>query len=318
MNHLFDLSSPQKRERLLLAAAGIVFLVIMLPIFYQLFIKEVSNLRRARNDLKTEIEKYENDVKRKTEIKARLDHLTARSLPSKDDFAKSLYQNYLMVLAGDTGIQGSRIDPGSVAVVKAQNKTYYNKYTFTIHGKGSLEKISEFLRRFRKSDYLHLVRKVTPRPIKNSNDMDVSITIEALSLPQARTTRTLPITDAKQFAATDADKIMLKLITDRALFSPFVPPQAVVEQRPREEVRPASFDHSPYCYVTGVVEVDGKPQVWVEIRTEGKTFKLYEGEMFKLGTVRCFVKKIEFDRVQFEASGGLYTIKTGKSFVEYE
>jgi hypothetical protein len=319
MNHLLDISSPQKRERFLLVAAGIVLLIIIVPIFYRIFVVEISSLRKDRNRFKIEIEKYENDIKHKTEIKDRLDHFIARSLPSKDDFAKSLYQNYLMDLAGETGIRESRIDPGSVAVVKTQNKTHYNKYTFTLHGKGSLDKIAEFLRQFYKADYLHLVRKVSPRPVKNSQDMDVSITIEALSLPQARANRTLPKIDEQQLAITDNDKIMLKRITDRSLFSAFVPARQEPEPRSREELRPPNhFDQSPYCYVIAVVEVNGKPQVWIDLRTEGKKFRLYEGEMFQLGNVRCFVRKIEFDRVQFEAAGGFYTIKTGKSFAEYE
>ncbi|MDR2438684.1 MAG: hypothetical protein LBE12_04845 [Planctomycetaceae bacterium] len=317
--NLFDISSPQKRERFLLIAAGAVFLIIMVPIFHRIFITEILSLRKTRNQYKTEIEKYENDIKHKTEIKNRLDHFITRSLPSKDDFAKSLYQNYLMDLAGETGIRESRIDPGSVAVAKTQSKTHYNKYTFTLHGKGSLDKVAEFLRRFYKADYLHLVRKVSPRPIKNSQEMDVSITIEALSLPQARSNRTLPKIDDLQLAVTDNDKTMLKRIMERSLFSAFVPARTQPEPRVREEIRPPNrFDQSPYCYVIAVVEVNGKPQVWIDLRTEGKKFRLYEGEMFQLGNVRCFVRKIEFDRVQFEASGGFYTIKTGKSFAEYE
>ncbi|MDR2705599.1 MAG: hypothetical protein LBC02_07450 [Planctomycetaceae bacterium] len=319
MNQLFDISSPQKRERLLLVAAGVVFFIIMVPIFYRIFITEVSALRSERNRIKADIDKYENDIKHKTEIKNRLDHFISRSLPSKDDFAKSLYQNYLMDLAGETGIRESRIDPGSVAVVKTQNKTHYNKYTFTLHGKGSLDKVAEFLRRFYKADYLHLIRKVSPRPIKNSREMDVSITIEALSLPQARSNRTLPAIEEQQLALTDNDKTMLQRITKRSLFSAFVPSRPESAPREREEVRPPNrFDQSPYCYVMAVVEVDGKPQVWIDLRTEGKKFRLYEGEMFQLSGVRCFVKKIEFDRVQFEAAGGFYTIRTGKSFAEYD
>jgi hypothetical protein len=183
-----------------------------------------------------------------------------------------------------------------------------------------LDQIAEFLRRFHKADYLHLIRKVSPRPIKNSKEMDVSITIEALSLPQASSDRTLPDIETTQLTATDTDKTMLKQITDRALFSEYVPPRVVVEQpsTERRTTPPLPFDHSPYCYVTAVVEVNGKPQVWIEIRTEGKKYKLFEGEMFHLGEVRCYVKKIELGKVQFEAVGSLYTIRTGKSFAEYE
>jgi len=180
-----------------------------------------------------------------------------------------------------------------------------------------LEQISEFLRRFHRTDYLHLVRKVSPRPIKNSKEMDVSITVEALSLPQAGARRTLRSISPESLAVTEDEKKMLAEITDRNLFAPYVPPRQAGEPT-APPPKPDDFDHSPYCFVTGIVEVDGKFQVWIDLRTEGKKFKLHEGEMFRLGGVRCYVRKIEYDRVQFEAAGGLYKVKIGKSFADYE
>ena len=318
MNSVFDFSNPKKREKILLIVAGIVFIVVMIPIFYQLFGSDFSKQRNDRNRLKTELARLDEEVSGKNEIKSRLDDLTAQSLPSNDDFAVSLYQNWLMELATEAGIYEKRVDRPSSTQFKAQNKIQYKKYTFTLHGKGTLEQISEFLRRFHKTGYLHLVRKVSPRPIKNSRDMDVSITVEALSLPQARTSRTLPSVDKKQLLLTNDEKTMLKSITDRALFSVYSPPPPVGVARETPQPKPNKFDHSPYCYITAVVEVDDKPQVWIDVRTEGKKYKLYEGEMFRLGDVRCHVKKIEFDRVHVEAAGNLFTIRIGNSFAQYE
>lgn len=317
MSSIFDISTPEKREKFLLVVGAIVFVVVMLPILFQLFGSEVSKRRLERNRLKTEVAKLEEKVKDQKTIKRRLDDLTARSLPSNDNSAIALYQNWLMQLATDVGIEEKRVDRPSSTQIRTQNKNQYQRFTFTLHGRGNLEQISEFLRCFHNTNYLHLIRKVSPKPIKNSRDMEVSITVEALSLPQARSSRTLPSLEGNVLYITQTERDMRKNITDRALFSVYTPPRPEGTPAPAAPT-PNRFDHSPYCFVTAVVEVDDKPQVWVDIRTEGKKHKLFEGDMFRLGTVRCYVKKIEFDRVQFEAVGELYTIKIGNSFAEYE
>jgi hypothetical protein len=319
MSGLFDISTPKKRERFLLIVGGIVLVAVIVPLFYQVFWTDIVKLRTQRNRFKSDIEKLEKDVEQKDAVKKHIDELLATSLPSRDDFAQSLYQNWLMDLATDVGITEKKLDTGSVATVKSQNKTHYKRFTFTLHGKGQLEQVAEFLRRFYNTDYLHLVRKVVPRPVKNSRLMDVSITVEAISLPLARASRTLPAVDKKAAELTDADKAAFEHLKDRNLFAAYVPPRPEGERR--EVVpppQPPSFDQSPYCYVIAVVEVDSKPQVWVHLRTEGKIYKLFEGEMFRLGTVRCYVKKIDFDRVQFEAAGGMYSVRVSKSFAEWE
>ncbi|GHT11022.1 hypothetical protein FACS1894170_04040 [Planctomycetales bacterium] len=302
----------QKRERLLLIVAGVVLLIIAVPFLRSLY-NDTVNLQKQRQKLQTDIVKYQNEAGKKDEIKKRLTELTNQSLPSRDDAALSQYQNYLMDLARTAGIKEYRGEAPSV--VKQKNQ--YSKFSFTIHGKGSLEQIAEFLRQFQKTPYLHLVRSVSPRPTKKPDEFDVSIKIEALSLPQSRSNKTLPEVPAEVIAVAEDEKALLKAIKDRALFSEYQPQP---NNQPPEPEKPKldTFDMSPFCYLTAIVEPGEKYQCWINNRIENKTYILSVGEMFKLGDVRCFVKKIEFDRVQFEAAGGLYTIRIGKSFAEFE
>lgn len=323
MSDLFDVSSPQKRERLLLIVAGILFVIVVIPLFYYLFGSDVSKLRLQRTRFQADLKKLESEVEKKDEIRERLTDLTTRSLPPGDSLTQSLYQNWLLDTAYAVGLQSSRIDQGSISHFKAGAnapfKDHYKKYTFTIHCRGTLGQMAEFLRRFHKTDYLHLVRNVSPRPIKNSNEMEISITVEALTLPQAKPSRTLRSISDEALSLTDEDRHKQDAIGGRNLFAAYAPPQPInPSPTPSEETKQEEFDQSPYCYVTAIVEVDDKAQVWVDLRTEGRKYKLYEGEMFRLGGVRCFVKKIEFDRVHFEAAGGLYTVRIGKSFAEYD
>lgn len=311
MSGLFDVSTPQKRERFLLVVGAAMFLIFVIVVFNFLFGGEVSKQRRLRNQLRENIAKLEADLQQKDTIKRRLADFTNRSLPPD---AQSLYQNWLLDTAYDVGLQDRRVDPGSVSSMK----DHYKKYTFTLHGRGTLEQIAEFLRRFNKTEYLHLVRRVAPRSIKNSMEMDVSITVEALTLPKTRVSRTLRSVSGEKLAITDSEKGMLREISSRNLFAPYSPPRP---DGPKPEIAPKQddFDHSPYCFViASIVDKEGKPQVWVNLRTEGKLHKLHEGDMFRLGGVRCFVRKIEEKRATFEAAGGLYTVKVGKSFAEYD
>jgi hypothetical protein len=274
----------------------------------------MSKLQKERKKLQADITELKNKVKNEAEIKKRLTEVYNQSLPTQDQSAQSLYSNWLMQLANEVGIKGYRSDAGSISLTK----NLYKKFTYTLHGKGTLEQLAEFLRRFEKTNYLHLVRKVTPQPIKNSNEFDLTITVEALSLPQSRNVKELPQMETAVTVATDDDKKMLKVITDRAIFTEYQPPPIVAPSQEPERQKPIDFDSSPFCYVTTIVEADGKYQCWVNNRIEGKTYKLNEGEMFRLGGVRVYAKKIDFDRVQFEAAGGLYTIRIGKSFIEFE
>lgn len=316
MNNLFDISTPEKRERFLLIVAGILLVIIVIPIMYSLFGSKTTRLRADRTRLKEDIAKLENDVRQKDQIKKRLDELIEQSLPPGDALAQSLYQNWLIKTAYDAGLQGNQVAPGSVTPMK----DHYRKFTMTLNSRGNLKEISEFLRLFHKTDYLHLVRKVAPRMTRNWEQMDVSITVEALMLPQAKTSQRLRNIPARTIAITDAESQTLRDITQRNLFVAWSPPPPTGPTGPTTPPPPNVFDHSPYCFIGSILEVDGKPQVWVDVRTEGKQFKLYEGDMFRLGGVRCFIKKIDFDnrKVDVEAAGGMYTIKSGNSFAEYE
>ena len=150
--------------------------------------------------------------------------------------------------------------------------------------------------------------------------MDVSIKVESLGLKQAKPSTTLVMSEKAEALSAEAERRMRRAITERAIFSAYVPPQP--QQRavpPPPPPSPPGFDHSPYCFVEAILEVDGQPQAWFNIRTEGKMYQLYEGQNFRLGgAVTCTVKKIEFDRVTIEAAGDLFTIRAGKSFAEYE
>ena len=320
MSIFANLSSPEKREKFLLVVAGLLLVFVIGPIVYGYYWTDMKKLRNQRAQLITSLEKLEKETQNAVEIKKRLEALTAISLPSNDSVAQSAYQNWLLDQARGGGLREIKIDQGSIAPYK----DYYKKFTVTLHGRASLEQLATFLERFQRTDHLQLIRSISIRPLKESREMDVSIKVESIALRQAKPSTALAMRDNPNALGPETEKKMRKTITDRALFSAYVPPAPSRPAGPPPSPPPSGFAHSPYCFVEAIVEVDGKPQVWFNVRTEGKQYRLYEGEMFRLDGVRCIVKKIEFDRVVIEArvkadvAGDLYTIKAGKAFAEYE
>ncbi|MDR1289699.1 MAG: hypothetical protein LBK06_00710 [Planctomycetaceae bacterium] len=309
MNGIFDISTQEKRERLLLIAAGILLVCVVVPFCYNYFGKSIVKLREQNVTLEKSVAQLEAAVKDEKHVRERLAELGKQSLPS-GELAKSQYQNWLLDTAAAAGLRERKVDKGTPTL----NKNNYTQYTFKLNCKGSLEQLAEFLRRFQKTGYLHLVRKISPAMSKNSNLMDFTITVEVLSVIKAQTGRTLRVFDKDILQTTPDEQTILDEIKTRKLFTAYTRPQSPPPTPPRNP----PFYQAPYCYVIAIVESDGRSQVWIDHRTAGKQYKLYEGDSFRLEGVNCTIEKIEFDRIHVEADGQKFIIKQGKSFAEYE
>jgi len=259
-----------------------------------------------------DIEDLELHAKNKEEIQDRLTAFGNQALASSGSIARSEYQNWLGDLARSVGLRNyGSPDPTSTTLKGAGMK-----HTFTVTGTGKLEQIAEFLRRFHRTGYLHLIQNVSPRSsTRYPGEFDVTIKIEALALPQVRMVK-IPDMDESITTVTDEETQMLSAIRDRAILSAYTPPKPPPPQsQPTPTPPPIDFDDSFFCFINAIVEVDGKPQCWIDYRTEGKRYYLFEEESFRLGNIQCTIKKIEVqaNRIQVAAAGGLYAVRLGKS-----
>lgn len=64
------------------------------------------------------------------------------------------------------------------------------------------------------------------------------------------------------------------------------------------------FDPATQSVLTGITEIDGKRQVWVTVRTEGRVLKLFEGESLSVGSVQGVVTRIEPASVEIKMRDG--------------
>ncbi|MCO6458501.1 MAG: cadherin repeat domain-containing protein [Pirellulaceae bacterium] len=90
----------------------------------------------------------------------------------------------------------------------------------------------------------------------------------------------------------------------------------VVEPPPPREVAqpvpsPPRFDEAGYAYVIGVVEINGRPQIWVSVRTSGQLLKLHEGERVTVGQFDGVIRRIHPKAIEFESGDRNLFVKFG-------
>ncbi len=95
---------------------------------------------------------------------------------------------------------------------------------------------------------------------------------------------------------------------------------AISDPPPPPEDPPArrSFDEAKYTFVTGIVEVNGRRQVWLSVRTEGKWLRLFEGDTFQIGSLDGKVVRIHIRHVEILADDSLLSVRFGQSLSDGE
>jgi len=155
--------------------------------------------------------------------------------------------------------------------------------------------------------------------VLNPNIFTVSFRVEVLALPQVSAVN-IPGANGVTTAITDEERKMLATVRERAILSEYPlssSPSATVQQ---SQQRMKDFDAAPFCIVTAIVELEGRPQCWVNHRTEGRMYYLFESESFTLGGVRVTIKKIDTkaNLIQAEVAESMYTVRLGQSFADAE
>ncbi len=92
------------------------------------------------------------------------------------------------------------------------------------------------------------------------------------------------------------------------------PPPPVREETPPQR----TFDEAKYTFVTGIVEVNGRRQVWLTVRTEGKWLRLFEGDTFQVGSLDGKIVRIHPRHVEILAGQSLVAVRFGQSLDDGE
>ena len=289
----------QRREKILAAAAGgLMLLLAVWLLFFSGGNLSYGRLRARHDQLALDVAKKEKRVEAAAVAAKRLAQWQRLALPSDPTDARVRYQAWLRELADRLKFQKPTIESTGV-VSRPQTHTLLK---FRVHGRTSLSKLTEFLYEFYSAGHLHQIRLMDVKTVPNSTDLDVNIDLEAMSLPGADRKNTLTQQHGKKLRLaklSDYDKT----IVGRNLFGPFRP----------EGSEPPPPDAAKTTFVTAILAVDGRAEVWLVDRSTGKDWKLREGDRLEVGSIQGTVKAIGTHDIEVDSDGRLHRYHFGDS-----
>jgi hypothetical protein len=286
----------QRREKILAAAAGgLTLLLIVWFLFFSGGPLSYDRLSARRDQLKLEIAKKEREVSAAENAARRLAAWQLRALPSEVSEARVQYQAWLRELADRLRFQQPTIESTGVET-RAQASTLLK---FKVHGRTNLFSLARFLYDFYSAGHLHQIRLIDISTIPNSRDLEVNLDVEALSLPGADRKNKLTEERGKSLQLANFMDYG-KTIFRRDLFSPF-------RQREIRQER----DVAKTTFVTAILTVEGRGEVWLVDRTSGKDWKLHVGESLEVGSLQGTVKSIGLHDFVADVEGQLRTYHSG-------
>ncbi len=277
----------------------------------------VEKRRQKLEQLNEAVEKREQVLAKARQAGRLLALWESQSLPSDTEVARSLYRAWLVEL-----VQYVRLENPSVnSSQPASRGGLYYALPFSVRARGTLDQLTQFLFTFYSTDLLHQIRSLYITPLQNSDKLDLTMSIEALALPNA-----FPKRAGGDAGAMDQDAVVEEFRrragrnSDR-LASPTLADYDPIGQRNLFGIggSPDPIDHT---YLTGVNVVDGWPEAWFTVRTDGKVLKLRTGQsLIQTGDrIRKLCRVDDLAEIRFDGNrsqiGTLAEIEAGSVIVE--
>ena len=357
---------------------------------------DVRNIQRSQ--LETTISSNRKLINKANRAGKRQEIYEMQSLPRDVHIGNSAYRAWLHKIA-----RAARLDKIEVSYDSGLTRgDVLSELTFSLSGNGDLEQVTALLYEFHKADYLHQITKLDIEPARNSKQLTLRLTAEALSLSRAGNEPVLPERESDllelptlddyvavivrrnalapgnnppRFTSADSQRLYLgkegtiqlrarandddqelrfallrhtipnvdptldtksgrialepdtegefEIVveaTDDGLPAKSVqqtikvsvsnpPPPRVVEKKP-------VFDQAKFAFLTAIVEVNGKPKLWLSVRTTGQSLELGQGEEFSIGEVQGLVAKIHRKSVEVDLDGKRMLVRCGQNLRE--
>jgi hypothetical protein len=175
-----------KREKTLAVVTAVLVVLFLGRFLFSAWRGPLQRLSADRDSLQKEVDTKQERIARSKRAQAKLDQFHHRSLPSDPGLARSLYYNWLFELADDVGFRGTDVDVTGDGRQRGAGGAY-RALRFNLKAEASLDELTDFLYKFYTEHHLHQIRSLTVTPIERSSNLDVQLTVEALSLPGAET-----------------------------------------------------------------------------------------------------------------------------------
>jgi len=232
-----------------------------------------------------------------------------RSLPNNRERALSLYKAWLLAKASEAGLTVEDIAP----LPRVTTSPTFSAVGYQIEASGSLSAVTAMLYEFYRSPLLHQVTRLNLNRPPGASQLDVTLDVEALSVPRAVATDSLPEGDSKRLKLASLEAYQ-KSLSERDLATVYSPPRP--PRPPGEVTRPTTppkFDDSEHAYFSGAVGSGENLQAWINVRTTGETLHLAAGDSLNVGTLEGQIVSVEPRSLVLQAGEKKYRVALGQT-----
>ncbi|MBN1853356.1 MAG: hypothetical protein JW829_11550 [Pirellulales bacterium] len=304
------------REKIMAAIVVALLAVFGLRLIHNRIEDRVTQKSEELEGIQSRLDAALDDLEIADRANTKLQEWRSRSLPRNEDVARSRYQQWV----------GDQLKQAGMANINISNtlsafsvRSAYGTLTVSVNADGSLDSLIQFLFTFYRTDFLHKIRSLNVSPTSANNLVKLTITIEALILPDADLVDQLPERTSDRLLQDDMQAYQ-KSIGERNLFityqAPPPPKPPVVHHDPPPSPPKPVFDDATQAYITGIVEREGQLEAWINVRTTGESLRLNKGESFDIGLMSGHVVDITLRAVLLETKDGLVQVGFGQSLRE--
>ncbi len=254
------------RERTLAVACGALLLLVV-GAFVVRGVRSMIDGRRQREiGLQKEISQKERKLRLGQPITDRMEVYEQHALPSDVQAAGTLYQTWLL-----RSVTEVDLDDANVNAITSKGKEGTNhEFAFNVSGRGDLRQLVRFLHKFYSVDYLHRIKRLHLRRIADSRRLDLTLAVEAMSLPTATREKELSQNPGERLKQDDLATYMER-ITSRNLSGPANrEPEFASKELPKAYLqKPFSFrfksqDPDKWDVVTFSLEASNLPEATLD------------------------------------------------------
>ncbi len=198
-----------------------------------------------------------------------------QSLPTDLDIAKSLYQDWLRQQLIEAGLVVRELNENS----SRSTQRHFNQATYVVNAQGALAELTDFLYRFYQSNHLHRISAATLTPTTTRRSLSVSLTVDALSLPDCR--RTDRLAEGSSETLTEPLEKIRDLIVSRNVFLPYSPGGS--EGPSSRQVADNSDAEAAQAFITSMTYGEGGWQMSIRMRDSGRIRYFRQGDSIQIG-----------------------------------
>ncbi len=259
-----------QREKLLVGAVGLLVILWGGTVGWDRYRAALTSNQNQQRSAEQQLSQARTTSARGLRAQRMLRGWRRQSLPTNLDIAKSLYQDWLRQQLVETGLVVRELTEST----SRSAQKHFGQVTFVVNAQGTLDELTEFLYRFYQSNHLHRISAASLTPTTTRRSLTISLTIDALSLPDCP--RSDQLAEGSSGLFSESLEEIRQEIVSRNVFVAYG--LAESEQQVAE-----SPDEAAQAKITSMTRGEGGWQMTIRMGDSGRVRYFRQGDSIEIG-----------------------------------